>query len=47
MILKKIVKVPSLGCLDMSQLYSIPKSVQGQTIRGVWTIHCLSCKTTA
>lgn len=34
MILKKIVKVPSLGYLDMSQLYSIPKSVQGQKIRG-------------
>jgi len=37
MSLKKIIKVPrsSFGCLDMSQLYSVPKSVQGQESRGL------------
>lgn len=33
MSLKKIVKVPSLGSMDMSQLHSVPKSVQGQESR--------------
>lgn len=37
MSLKKIIKVPSssFGCLDVSQLYSVPKSVQGQESRGL------------
>lgn len=35
MSLKKTIDVPSssFGCLDMSQLYSVPKSVQGQESR--------------
>lgn len=34
---KKIIKVPSssFGCLDVSQLYCVPKSVQGQESRGL------------
>lgn len=34
---KKIIKVPSssFGCLDVIQLYCVPKSVQGQESRGL------------
>lgn len=35
MSLKKIVKVASFGCWDVSQLYSVPKSVQGQESGGL------------
>lgn len=42
MSLKKIVKVPSLGCLDMSHLYSVLKSVQGQELGGGGLDQCIA-----